>query len=545
MSVVTPTILSDGEEMDPAFSLLSVDVSKEVNRIPDAQLALLDGNAATREFPISDSAFFEPGKEIEIKLRYEGEPDVTLFKGKVVRQGIQAGDEGTVLTVEIKDAAITLTHPRHSAVFRDITDGDVIGRLIEDAGLTKAEVAATEPQHAELVQYYSSDWDFMLARADILGLLVAVDDGAVTVKEVDLSGEASHSFEFGISEIFDFEFELDAAHQHPAVESVAWDIENQQLTEASTAEDFALSQGNLDGVSLAESLGFDTCVLSHPVPLAPGELQSWANARMTRSQMALIRGRLSVRGDGAIKPLDIIELAGVGERYNGNTLVTGVRHRVDDQGWRTDLQFGLGPEGFSRQPKIQEVPAGGLLPAASGLQIGVVDAFEEDPDQQLRARVALPAIGAEDAFVWARLASPDAGEARGFFFRPETGDEVVVGFFNNDPRQAVVLGAMYSSTNTAPEDFAELSEDNLNKGIVTKNGTKICFVDNDKASVFIETAQSNKVLLDDEAESIQIADQHGNTISMDSNGIEIKSSGDFKVDAGGNVEIVGQQVDIK
>ena len=545
MSVVTPTILSDGEEMDPAFNLLLIDVSKEVNRIPAAQLTLLDGNAATREFPVSDSALFEPGKEIEIKLRYEGESDVTVFKGRVVRHGIQAGDEGSILKVEIKDAAIKLTHPRHSAVFRDLTDGDVIGRLIENAGLIKGDVATTEPQHAELVQYYSSDWDFMLARADILGLLVAVDDGVVTVKKVDLSGAASQSFEFGISEIFDFEFELDAAHQHPAVESVAWDIENQQLTEASTAEDFSLSQGNLDGASLAESMGFETCILSHPVPLAPDELQSWANARMTRSRMALIRGRLSVRGDGAIKPLDIIELAGVGERFNGNTLVTGVRHRVDDQGWRTDLQFGLSSEWFSRQPDIRDVPAAGLLPAASGLQIGVIDAFEEDPDQQLRVRVALPTIGAEDAFVWARLASPDAGEGRGFFFRPETGDEVVVGFFNNDPRQAVVLGAMYSSTNAAPEDFAELSEENLNKGIVTKNGTKICFVDNDKASVYIETARSNKILLDDESESIQIVDQHGNTITMDSNGIEIMSSGDFKIDASGNVKIEGQQVDIK
>lgn len=545
MSVITTTILSDGEEMDPAFILLSVDVCKEVNRIPDAQLTLLDGNSATGAFPLSDSAFFEPGKEIEIKLRYEGDADVTVFKGLAVRQGIRAGDAGSVLTVDMKDAAIKLTHPRRSIVHRDITDGDVIGQSIEDAGLTRGEVATTEPQHAELVQYSASHWDFILTRADILGLLVAVDDGTVTVKKADLSGEASHSVEFGISDVFDFEIELDAAHQQPAVKSVAWDIENQQLTEPSAAEDLSLVQGNLDGASLAESIGFETCILSHPVPLAPQELQSWADARTARSRLAMIRGRFSVRGDGAIKPLDIVELAGVGERFNGNALITGIRHRIDDQGWQTDFQFGLSPKWFAREPDIQDVPAAGLLPAASGLQIGVVDAFEEDPDEQLRVRVALPSIGADDAFVWARLASPDAGEGRGFFFRPETGDEVVVGFFNNDPRQAVILGALYSSTNTAPEDFAELSEDNLDKGIVTRNGTKIRFVDNDKASLFIETAQSNTIVLDDDAESVQLADQHGNTITMDSNGIEIVSSGDFKIEAGGNVEIEGQQVDIK
>ncbi len=545
MSAITPTILSDGREMDPSFSLLSIDVTKEVNRVPDAELTLLDGNVARQAFPVGDSAFFEPGKDIEIRLRYEGQADTTLMKGKVVRQTIQAGAEGSISTVSIKDPAVKLTHPRHSAVFRDVSDGDVIGRLIEDAGLTKGNVAPTEPRHAELVQYDVSNWDFMLARADVLGLLVLVDDGAVTVSKIDLSGSPRHRFEFGISDIFDFEFELDTINQSPGMDAVAWDLDQQQTTQPSAAENFALSQGNLDPASLAERIGFEPPTLSHQVPLASEELQSWANARMRRSRMAMIRGRMSVRGDASIKPMDIIELAGIGDRFGGTTLVTGVRHRVDDQGWRTDLQVGLSPDWFSQKPDIQIAPAAGLLPAASGLQIGVIDAFEEDPDEQWRVRVALPAIGADDAFVWARLASPDAGDGRGVFFRPEPGDEVVVGFFNNDPRQAVVLGSMHSSAMAAPEDFATLSEDNIDKGIVTKSGTKIRFVDAEKAALHIETAQGNKILLDDDAESIQIVDQHDNIMTMDSNGVSITSNGDFKVEASGNVEIAGSQVEIK
>ena len=39
--------------------------------------------------------------------------------------------------------------------------------------------------------------------------------------------------------------------------------------------------------------------------------------------------------------------------------------------------------------------------------------------------------------------------------------------------------------------------------------------------------------------------KHGNLITMDANGIEIKSAGDVKIDAGGNVEIIGQKVDVK
>jgi len=64
MSVVTATILSDDNTMDPTYELLGIDITKEVNRIPYAQLILIDGDAAQRKFAISNNAFFEPGKPV-------------------------------------------------------------------------------------------------------------------------------------------------------------------------------------------------------------------------------------------------------------------------------------------------------------------------------------------------------------------------------------------------------------------------------------------------------------------------------------------------
>ena len=80
---------------------------------------------------------------------------------------------------------------------------------------------------------------------------------------------------------------------------------------------------------------------------------------------------------------------------------------------------------------------------------------------------------------------------------------------------------------------------------MTKKGTKIVFVDEEKASVSIETPESNKIVFSDDAQMVQLADQHGNSITMDKNGIEVKSAKDLKINASGNVEIKGQKVDIK
>ena len=546
MSVVTPTILSAGQVIDPAFELLSLNIVKEINRIPYAQIVLLDGDVARQTFDVSNAVFFEPGKPIEIKLRYEDAPNTeqTVFKGIVVKHGVEADAQGSVLTIELKDETVKMTLARKSVIFRDQSDDKIIADIIGNSGLQKGTVAATKAKHLELIQYDCSDWDFMLMRAESNGLLVAVDDGQVSLPEISLTGNPKHTFEYGISEIFNFEIEADAESQHPAVQSIAWDVREQKLTKAAEAKSFNLAQGNLDGKKVGEAVGGTDQNLTNPIPLDADELQAWSDGTMARSRLGLLRGRIAVPGFGDIKPLDVMEVAGIGERFNGKTLVTGIRHRVDQHGWQTDVQFGLAMERYAERTDIITPQAAGLLPAVNGLQIGVVAAFEEDPDNANRVRVILPGIDESEGLVWARLASPDAGKERGYLFRPEPGDEVVVGFFNDDPRQAVILGAMFGVKNVPPEDLATPTQENIDKGIVTKAGTKIIFADEEKAKLLIETPGENKITVDDEAQLIELADQNGNTVTLSQGGIQIKSAKDLKIEASGDVEITGQTVDV-
>lgn len=561
MPAVTPTLLRDGSPMDPAFEVLSIDVRREVDRIPQAELRLRDGSAARRQLAVVESGFFDPGSGIEIQIRREGEPDTTVFKGVVVRQGVEAGPRGSILVIGLKDAAVKLTAARRSAVFAAKTDDAIARQIITDAGLSAGTLTATQPEHEEMVQYRATPWDFLLARADAQGLVVVVIDGEVSLLPMAAPGEAAHKLEYGISEIFDLEIEADAGGQLEGVESVGWSLADQKATDPSKAESVAAAPGDLDGEEVAGLLGNGVCTLSHQVPVAPEELAAWAGATMARSRLSLCRGRLAVPGNAAIKPMDGLEILGLGARFSGKALVTGVRHRLDARGFRTDVQLGLDPERFTRRANVQDAPAAGLLPAVSGLQIGVVAAFEEDPAGELRVRVLLPAVDPAEGLVWARLASPDAGKDRGYHFRPEPGDEVVVGFLNDDPRHPVILGSLYGSANAPAAAMGTPDDKNEKKGIVTRKGTTIGFVDADKASVFIETANRNKLLLDDDGETIVLTDQHGSSITMSKDGIElksakdlkidaggsveIKSSKDFKIDAGGNVEIKGSKVDVK
>jgi uncharacterized protein involved in type VI secretion and phage assembly len=157
----------------------------------------------------------------------------------------------------------------------------------------------------------------------------------------------------------------------------------------------------------------------------------------------------------------------------------------------------------------------------------------------------VPAVGAdEERYLWARVASPDAGNQRGFHFRPEEGDEVVVGFLNQDPRHPILLGRLHGSKNAPPPDLVDDSAENLKKGIVTRSGATILFTDAEKPSITIKTPDGNQILLDDKGETLTLTDQHGNSIVMDKQGVKIVSCADVVIEAKKKVSIKGKMTDI-
>ena len=186
-------------------------------------------------------------------------------------------------------------------------------------------------------------------------------------------------------------------------------------------------------------------------------------------------------------------------------------------------------------------PAGGLLSGVNGLQVGKVTAIHDDPDGEDRVQVRLPVLDLDGDGIWARVSTLDAGENRGSFFRPEVDDEVIIGFINDDPRDAIILGMVHSSAKPSP---VVAEESNPIKGFVTRSEMKLLF-DDDAVTFTIETPNGNKILISDDEGSINIEDQNGNTIVMDSSGIAYESASDITFKASGNIKIEGTNVELK
>ncbi len=540
-TVVTPLIKIDGTDIARTFLVDSIVVNKEVNRIPQARVVLIDGDAARGDFQASDQGLFIPGREIEIHAGYQSDV-YPVFKGIIIAHNLKIrGGAKSLLILECRDQSVKMTAGRKSRYFTGVSDRDVFTAITARYEGLETELETSSVTHKQLIQYDCTDWDFLVSRAEAVGKLCIADDGKLSVKDPDLAQEAGLTLTYG-STILEMDAEMDARLQPGKVISKAWSSAEQTVIKEEAADPDIMLNGNLTPKNLADALGAGDFLQKHDGNLEQAELQAWGRALLQKRQLAKVRGRVSCKGVHHVKPGKMIDLRGVGDRFNGKAFVSGVKHSIFSGDWKMDIQFGMDPEWFTEKFRVESKPASGLLAAIHGLHTARVMQLGDDPDGEERIRIHIPIMGEDSEGVWARLALPDAGGERGFVFRPEIGDEVIAGFVNDDPRHPVVLGTLHSSANPAP---IPARDENHQKGYRSRSGLKLMF-DDDKKYVEIESPAGKTIRVDDDKDHIRLEDQHGNRIVMDGGGIRIESANDIVIKAGSNLEAEGgMNVDLK
>jgi Rhs element Vgr protein len=536
--VCTVAVLIDGAEIPGTFHLLSVSVTQELNRIPSAVIHLMDGDAAKSTFEASNADYFVPGKKIEIQLGYRSKNDA-VFKGIIIKHSVKIRKSASLLVVECRNEVVKMSSGVKSRYYTDKLDSDIMEEILGLYGLQK-EVTATKPDLKEVVQYESTDWDFLLCRAEANGHVVCVGDDKVVIAPPDTSSGAVVKVIYG-STILELDAEIDSRWQSKGIKANSWNPTDQELIETEASEPSTTNNGNLSPATLADVIGGEADTIRHGGKLSKPELQAWADGRLLKERLAKVRGRVRFQGFAGVLPGKIIEVTGIGERFEGKLYVSGVRHTVANGNWETDVQFGLNPEIYSATHNLRPMPAGGLLPGVSGLQIGVVTVLESDPEGEERIKVRLPLVSTSEDGIWARIATLDAGKERGTFFRPEIGDEVVVGFLGDDPRCPIVIGMCHSSAKPAPE---AAKDTNHHKGYVSREKMKLTF-DDEKKIILFETPGGNRLTLSEEKKGIIIEDQNGNKITLDDSGIKVESIKELILKASNDINAEGMNIAIK
>lgn len=539
-------IAIDGQELDQgtAEDVIRIVVEEEIGRLASATVHLRNWDPES-DAPDSESAAkLEAGRGITIRMGYDSELS-DVFEGLIVAAVAQVRRGGLLqLELRCRCNGIKLVGTPRFRVWTDQTDLDAVTSIGSDLGL---EVKGTaQVTHPFLVQHRLNDWSFVLARASALGLQPYVRGTTLNFAAAAADGDAVATLEWG-ENLMEFDLQQDLTSAWGGASTSAWDPESKAPVQVDKAASAATipAGSRPDRTKLLATAGLDgarSLAVAESIPMDQAELDAWGQGLVDRGALDAYQGTATATGDDKIRIDALVDIAGLGSNFDGSYYVTRVRHRLTTSGFETTVGLGTTATPWpGNRPADQPV-----VPRMDSLVVAKVISFEDSDRKQGRVQVSFPWLDEEQAPVWARLATPGAGAARGFVFVPEPDDEVLVQFVDGDPRHPVVVGSLWNGVDAPPADYD--AEKNDRRALVSRSGHHLVFDDGDDApSVMVETAAGQKLLLDDTSGSEQIAmtDKAGNEVVLDSSGIALTAAAGTKIAltaSGGSIELSANEI---
>ncbi|HSF52592.1 MAG TPA: hypothetical protein VLA71_02515, partial [Algoriphagus sp.] len=356
----------NGTALSGEIEIISIGVTLEVNRIATATLKLSDGGAFGLEnepFANSASEDFIPGNEIEISLGYGDERSVA-FMGVITGQRMVVRRSTSFLQVSCKDKSFKLTKSRANNILSDSKDDDLFSQLISGAGLTADAASATQFTYP-LVQYNTSDWDYLVIRSEANNFFVVTDQNKVSIKSFELSGSPAYTIQADLTAL-DVDLELNGENTYPEFNFTSWDPKTQQKTVVNASMSDPSGISNLTAQKIAGDLAVPALNKFTSAPLSSDELTAFSKSWVCRSALTKVQGKITIPGTANLKPGDLVELKNFGPRFEGNAFVSKIEQDCSDGNWKTIVFVGLHSRWHSSLPDVQEEDGMGMIPGIKG-----------------------------------------------------------------------------------------------------------------------------------------------------------------------------------
>ena len=128
---------------------------------------------------------------------------------------------------------------------------------------------------------------------------------------------------------------------------------------------------------------------------------------------------------------------------------------------------------------------------------------------------------------WIRLLQPHSGSGKGFYFVPEIGEEVLVGFQGGNAEKPYVIGTQYNGK----EKSGYADKENNIKAVHTRSGHKLVFTEDE--SILITDKSGNEILLDTKGSNITITAPE--TMTLNAKNLNINVSQNMTTNVGNNM----------
>ncbi|MEO5583028.1 MAG: hypothetical protein ABIR66_10060, partial [Saprospiraceae bacterium] len=341
-------VLVDGEKLKDQYIIQTINVHRKINKIATSEFTFLDGSPSEVDFELQNKDVVTPGKVIIINAGYHQKDLKKIFEGVVLKVGISIKPGGhSEVTCYCVNKAHYLTVGRHNKYFTDKKDNEIFSEIIGDYGLNKS-VETTKIKHPQVIQYGCCDWDFIISRMEINGLILLTEDDKIKIKKPEYSDGPIHLLTYG-TDILKTELEINGGFQLKKVKTISWDPADQRLKEATNRDVSVNNQGNSGNIEfslLAEKFNKKEYLMQSTGELPETDLEEWATSQFQRAKMSRTTGSLTCNGTEKFKPDTIVELKGLGRWFDGKAYIREVNHVIQSGSWIVEIFVGWEKDWF-------------------------------------------------------------------------------------------------------------------------------------------------------------------------------------------------------
>jgi uncharacterized protein involved in type VI secretion and phage assembly len=441
---LSPEITFDGEPLTDSWqhALLEIRVERQFQVPGQVSLRFLDPGyvlAGLSKVKLATS----------VVVSDPSDKSLVLMQAEVTSVGIeQQQGHQPELVVTAHDKSHRMGRATNVKTFLSMQYSDVVTKMAGDVGLS-ASTDSTSEQVDYLLQV-DSNLGLLTELARRVGFDWWVDGTTLNFKKPAAGGQVTLALGDDL-----LSFSARASGHHPDSVTVdGWDRSQQQQVTSTASSPSAGVTASSDLADLAAgtagAYGSAILLTAGVAALSQAETTALSQAMYDRGRACAVSARGVAPGNGAIALGKTVNVTQAGP-LSGTYPVTAVEHLYRPaSGYVTRFRSG------ERRPTSLIDSLGGRPQAGpshhhAGLSVGIVTNIN-DPTNSGMVRVRYPGVNTSDETGWARLVAIGGGSSRGAVFVPEVDDEVLVAFEGGDPRQPVVIGGLYSSKATIPEN---------------------------------------------------------------------------------------------
>lgn len=234
------------------------------------------------------------------------------------------------------DPKIKLAASRHTRVFEEMTDSDIVSAVLGEAGVESGTVDSTSATFKYVLQRNESDLRFLMRLAARNGYVLQGNfEGKVDFKKPQYSGGG---LELEREKLKAFDYTVSSQNVPTEVTCYGWDYVAKEKVEG-TASSVDTIGGGSDAVSETGMIWDEPSWITDVWVDDQGVAQAMAEAHLNRMARQFVQGRAVIEGDGQIRAGVKVKFKGFATGFNPEVVVVGSKHVVAHGEYTTEFWF--------------------------------------------------------------------------------------------------------------------------------------------------------------------------------------------------------------